>query len=277
MATFVLVHGAWHGGWCYRETAAALREAGHTVFTPTHTGVGERAHLAGEAITLETHVRDVLGCLEKEELDEVILCGHSYGGMVITQLADRARDRIKALAYIDAFVPGHGESLIDLLNRQRRQGTSVPSVILDLSLIRPFDYYTGIVFEVINNAQLVGQGGRYDDLLSVYDPVPNSNGFPGIGFVLNIEQLHRALLPDSQMPKETPPSDWLIVPSNETAVAAALSYAQKARESANVVRVEMSLDLSQSPDEVRAIAHKRKINRIAWISDQGLPDIEIVH
>lgn len=169
------------------------------------------------------------------------------------------------------------KSLIDLLDRQRQQGASVPSVILDLSLIRPFDYYTGIVFEVINDAQLVGQGGRYDDLLSVYDPVPNSDGFPGIGFVLNIEQLHRALLPDNQMPKETPPSDWLIVPRDEIAVAAALSYAQKARESANVVRVEMSLDLSQSPDEVRAIARKRKINQIAWISAQGLPDIEIVN
>ncbi|EDX87550.1 tRNA synthetase class II core domain (G, H, P, S and T) protein [Synechococcus sp. PCC 7335] len=169
------------------------------------------------------------------------------------------------------------KSLIDLLNRQRQQGASIPSVILDLSLIRPFDYYTGIVFEVINGAQRVGQGGRYDDLLSVYDPVPSSEGFPGIGFVLNIEQLHRALLPDSQMPKETPPSDWLIVPRDENAVAAALSYAQKARESANVVRVEMSLDLNQSPDEVRAIAHKRKINQIAWISDQGLPDIEIVN
>ncbi|MBE9059547.1 ATP phosphoribosyltransferase regulatory subunit [cf. Phormidesmis sp. LEGE 11477] len=173
------------------------------------------------------------------------------------------------------------KSLIDLLNKQREQGVKVPSVILDLSLIRPFDYYTGVVFEVINSAQRVGQGGRYDDLLSVYDPMPNSGGFPGIGFVLNIEQLHRALLPASQtstqMPKETPPSDWLIVPKTETAAAAALSYAQKARQSANVVRVEMSLDLSQSPDEVRAIARKRKINRIAWISDRGLPDIEIVN
>ncbi len=169
------------------------------------------------------------------------------------------------------------KSLIDLLGVERQQGISVPSVILDLSLIRPFDYYTGIVFEVVNGAQRVGQGGRYDDLLSVYDPVLGSNGFPGVGFVLNIEELHRALLPDSQMPKETPPSDWLIVPTDEAAAAAALSYAQKARQSANVVRVEMSLDLSQSADQVRAIARKRKISRIAWISNQGLPDIEIVN
>ena len=117
MATFVLVHGAWHGGWCYRDTAKILRDAGHTVFTPTHTGVGERAHQAGEAITLETHIRDVCGCIEAEELNDVILCGHSYGGMVITGVADRQPERIKALVYLDAFVPENGESLIDLIQK----------------------------------------------------------------------------------------------------------------------------------------------------------------
>ncbi|OED42152.1 alpha/beta hydrolase [Chromatiales bacterium (ex Bugula neritina AB1)] len=115
MADFVLVHGAWHGGWCYRDTANALRQAGHQVFTPTHTGVGEKAHLASESITLETHVRDIAGCLEAEELTDVIICGHSYGGMVITQLADRMADKIKAMVYLDAFVPEHGQSLNALL------------------------------------------------------------------------------------------------------------------------------------------------------------------
>ena len=115
MANFVLVHGAWHGGWCYRETARLLRTAGHDVFTPTHTGVGERAHQAAENITLETHIRDVCGCIEAEELNNVILCGHSYGGMVITGVADRMASRIKSLVYLDAFVPEHGESLNSLL------------------------------------------------------------------------------------------------------------------------------------------------------------------
>jgi pimeloyl-ACP methyl ester carboxylesterase len=114
MANFVLVHGAWHGGWCYRDTAAVLRTAGHTVFTPTHTGVGERSHLSAEHVTLETHIRDVCGCIEWEELNDVILCGHSYGGMVVTGVADRMADRIKALVYLDAFVPEHGESVVDL-------------------------------------------------------------------------------------------------------------------------------------------------------------------
>ena len=117
MATFVLVHGAWHGGWCYRDTAAALRAAGHTVFTPTHSGVGERSHQSAENITLETHIRDVCGCIEWEELNDVILCGHSYGGMVITGVADRMPERIKSLVCLDAFVPEHGDSLIGLLNK----------------------------------------------------------------------------------------------------------------------------------------------------------------
>jgi pimeloyl-ACP methyl ester carboxylesterase len=116
MAQFVLVHGAWHGGWCYRDTARILRAAGHTVATPTHTGVGERAHQAGEAITLETHVRDVLGCIEAEELDDIVLCGHSYGGMVITQLADRIPAKIRSLVYLDAFIPADGKCLIDCLD-----------------------------------------------------------------------------------------------------------------------------------------------------------------
>jgi pimeloyl-ACP methyl ester carboxylesterase len=117
MANIVLVHGAWHGAWCYRHTAAALRRMGHDVFTPTHTGVGERAHMAGETITLETHIRDVAGCIEAEEISDIILVGHSYGGMVITGVADRMADRIKALVYLDAFVPGDGDSLMALLHK----------------------------------------------------------------------------------------------------------------------------------------------------------------
>jgi pimeloyl-ACP methyl ester carboxylesterase len=115
MSNIVLVHGAWHGGWCYRDTARLLRAAGHVVVTPTHTGVGERAHQSSESITLETHIRDVIGCIEAEELDDVVLCGHSYGGMVITGVADRMPGRIRTLVYLDAFVPEHGQSLNGLL------------------------------------------------------------------------------------------------------------------------------------------------------------------
>ena len=117
MATFVLVHGAWHGGWCWRDTAAALRAAGHTVFTPTHSGVGERSHQSAENITLETHIRDVCGCIEWEELNDIVLVGHSYGGMVISGVADRMPERIRALVYLDAFLPQNGDSLNGLIQK----------------------------------------------------------------------------------------------------------------------------------------------------------------
>jgi pimeloyl-ACP methyl ester carboxylesterase len=114
LTTFVLVHGAWHGGWCYARVAALLRARGHTVFTPTLTGQGERAHLISGAINLSTHIEDVLGVFRFERLSEVVLAGHSYGGMVITGVADRIPERIKALAYLDAFIPEDGQSLFDI-------------------------------------------------------------------------------------------------------------------------------------------------------------------
>src|SRR3954447_8130524 len=111
---FVLVHGAWSGGWCYARVAALLRSRGHTVFTPTLTAQGERAHLSSGAVNLSTHIADVLGVLHYERLDNVVLAGHSYGGMVIMGVADRIPEKIKALAYLDAFVPEDGQSLFDI-------------------------------------------------------------------------------------------------------------------------------------------------------------------
>lgn len=117
MANYVLIHGAWHGGWCWKRVTDRLRAAGHTVHAPTLTGNGATRHLGGERITLETHTRDVVGLIAAEELDEVILVGHSYGGMVITSVADRIPARIRRLVYLDAFVPTHGESLVDCIRR----------------------------------------------------------------------------------------------------------------------------------------------------------------
>src|SRR4051812_5893566 len=111
---FVLVHGAWSGGWCYARAAALLRSRGHTVFTPTLTGQGERAHLMSGAINLSTHIEDVLGVFKFERLSDVVLGGHSYGGMVITGVADRIAERVRALAYLDAFIPDDGQSLFDI-------------------------------------------------------------------------------------------------------------------------------------------------------------------
>ena len=98
----------------------ALRAAGHEVFTPTLTGLGERAHLANPAIDLATHVADVVNLLEAEELNEVVLLGHSYGGMVVTGVADRAAARLRRVIYLDAFLPEDGKSLLDYLHPDRR-------------------------------------------------------------------------------------------------------------------------------------------------------------
>jgi pimeloyl-ACP methyl ester carboxylesterase len=115
MATYVLVHGAWHGSWCWKRVRKALQAAGHEVFTPTLTGVGERSHLNSAGINLSTHIADVANLIRWEELSDVILCGHSYGGCVIGGAADRVSDRIRALVYLDAFVLEDGEALVDLL------------------------------------------------------------------------------------------------------------------------------------------------------------------
>ncbi len=110
MAAFVLVHGAWHGGWCWARVAPLLRAKGHQVFCPTLTGLGERAHLLGRQVDMSTHIEDVAGVLEAEELRDVVLCGHSYGGMVITGVAVRCKDRIRQLVYLDSAVVEDGES-----------------------------------------------------------------------------------------------------------------------------------------------------------------------
>jgi pimeloyl-ACP methyl ester carboxylesterase len=109
-ATFVLVHCAWAGGWIWRDIAAGLRAQGHTVYTPTLSGMGERAHLANPAIDLETHVNDVVALLTREDLDNVHLVGWSYGGLVISGVAERVPERLTHLIYLDATVAEHGES-----------------------------------------------------------------------------------------------------------------------------------------------------------------------
>lgn len=110
--TYVLVHGAWHGGWCWRDVAQPLVEAGHTVFTPTLTGLADRQHLLSSEIGLETHIVDIVSLIEYYSLQNIVLVGHSYGGMVITGVADRLKNRISHIIYLDAAVPKHGETMI---------------------------------------------------------------------------------------------------------------------------------------------------------------------
>ena len=114
IASFLIVHGGWGGGWEWADVARSLRGRGHDVFTPTLTGMGERSHLGHPQVGLSTHVEDILAVLEFEDLHDVVLCGASYGGMPVTGAADRARRRIGLVIYIDALVPEHGQSAYDL-------------------------------------------------------------------------------------------------------------------------------------------------------------------
>jgi pimeloyl-ACP methyl ester carboxylesterase len=114
MATVVIVHGAFGGGWEWREVARLLQGEGHEVIRTTLTGLGERSHLATATVDLDTHVKDVVQQLEFDDLRDVVLVGHSYGGMVVTGAADRVPERIARIVYVDAFVPRDGESLFDL-------------------------------------------------------------------------------------------------------------------------------------------------------------------
>ena len=114
MATFVLIHGSFLAGYSWRGVRPLLRAAGHEVFTPSLTGLGERSHLATPEVGLETHIQDVVNVLFYEDLNDVILVGHSYGGMVVTGAADRVSERIGKLVYLDAFAPRDGESIRDL-------------------------------------------------------------------------------------------------------------------------------------------------------------------
>src|SRR5580704_8384410 len=111
---FLVCHGAWSAGWAWKKMHPLMLAAGHRLVTPSYTGLGERAHLANPAIDLETHIADILNVIKYEDLRDIVLVGHSYGGMVATGVADRARDRVTQLIYIDAFVPDDGQSLLDL-------------------------------------------------------------------------------------------------------------------------------------------------------------------
>ena len=149
-------------------------------------------------------------------------------------------------------------------------------VVLDLSLIQTFDYYTGIVFEVVSGTtfgqRVLGQGGRYDQLLGLYHP--QGETCPGIGFVMNIEELHQVLLPIGQLPAQTPASDWLVVPTTPNAYAAAFVHAQQLRNADPTMRVEMELGSREDSESVAAYAQRRRIRQIVWVNEAGVTQVE---
>jgi pimeloyl-ACP methyl ester carboxylesterase len=119
--TFVLVHGAWHGGWCWRRVANLLEARGHKVYAPTLTGVSDRSHLLDAKTDLTTHITDIANLIKWEDLSGIVLCGHSYGGFVVSGVAEKAADRIASIVFLDAFLPKDGERMADLLSPKPRE------------------------------------------------------------------------------------------------------------------------------------------------------------
>jgi len=132
--TFVLVHGAWHGGWCWRRVSDLLEKQGHKVFTPTLTGLGERSHLLRAGVNVSTHVTDVVNVLKWERLSDVVLCGHSYGGLVVSGVAEQMSDKIGSIVFLDAFVPENGDSMADLTSQAVRDNLKAATERGDISV-----------------------------------------------------------------------------------------------------------------------------------------------
>lgn len=230
-------------------------------------------------------VRHAIANLDRVTLETLPLSDELRSrALLMLDLRGRPADVLQKLASLDLETPqtealNHLKSLIELLDRgisvQSNQSAKHFPLILDFSLIQTFDYYTGIVFEVVSDtesqARILGQGGRYDQLLGLYHP--QGETVPGIGFVLNIEDLHQVLLSTNQLPQASPTSNWLVVPESAFAYAAAFAYAEKLRNSQHLVRVEMDLG-GRAPDAIREYARHRRIHQIAWIKAEGLPIIE---
>lgn len=205
--------------------------------------------------------------------------------LLLFDLRGRPEEVLPIVAKLDLDLPQQAalnnlKSAIELLHQCQSKIPNLKSHIhLDLSLIQTFDYYTGIVFEVVSSSKtgqrVLGQGGRYDQLLGLFDPQGQNS--PGIGFCLNIEDLHQVLLTEGQLPTQTPASDWLVVAQTPEASAAAFAYARKLRDSTHLVRVEIDLESRETAESAREYARDRRIAQIAWVNAEGFPTIETVN
>jgi len=229
---------------------------------------------------LQTKVRQAIAHLDRIGLEQLPLSAELRDrALMLLDLRGNPGDVLQQVSRLD-LTPSQQDaltnlkSLIDLL--QETAPFPIP-VILDLSLIQTFDYYTGIVFEVVTqqagSVRVLGQGGRYDQLLGVYHPQGESQ--PGIGFSWQIEELHQVLLPTGQLP-EPATCDWLVVPLDACACATAFRHAQHLRQTDHALQVELDLG-GRTPDEVRDDARDRRIASIAWVQANAEIRVEPVH
>ena len=229
---------------------------------------------------LRDRVRHCLANLDLIGLENLPLSAELLDrALLVFDLRGNPTDVLQKVASLDLDIAGREivnrlKSLIELFTPSSPKPLPLT---LDLSLIQTFDYYTGIVFDVVgfknNQAHILGQGGRYDRLLGLYDP--QGKIAPGIGFSLNIEDLYASLLNSTQLPQEAPATDWLVIPATADAATAAFLYAENLRKSEYLIRVEIELG-EKTPEQVREYAQSRRIGRLAWIDAQGSPRIEVL-
>jgi ATP phosphoribosyltransferase regulatory subunit len=233
--------------------------------------------------TLRLAVRQAIAHLDRIGLEALPLTPEQrQRALLLLDLRGQPMDVLQQVSALDLeeeqrVTVNRLKSLIDLLLATQSQlDAPSPKLILDLSLIQTFDYYTGIVFEAVSASgqQVLGQGGRYDQLLGLYHPKGESQ--PGIGFVLNIEELHQVLLPTGCLPAQTPISDWLVVPTDVEAYTAAFAHAQTLRQSTDLVRVEVELGNRATPEEIRHDAQRRKLKQIVWVDATGKTETEVL-
>ena len=232
--------------------------------------------LAPFPVPVQKQVRNCIAHLDRVSLENLSLPDQlRERALFLFDLRGRPEDVLGQVASLDLDDNGihsvnHLKSLVDLLNKS---SVKPLPIILDLSLLQTFDYYTGIVFDVVsfkdNQSHVLAQGGRYDQLLGLYHPQGKSS--PGIGFSFYLEDLYA--LSTNALPKETPASDWLIIPQTPEAEAAAFDYAQKLRNSEHLVRVEIELE-RRSPQQIREYGHTHRIKQLAWVHSDGTPKIE---
>ncbi|MBD2294374.1 ATP phosphoribosyltransferase regulatory subunit [Anabaena sphaerica FACHB-251] len=227
---------------------------------------------------IRSKVRNAIANLDRVTLDTLDLNEELHQrARIMLDLRGNSADVLQKISSLDLDADqqeavNNLKSLVELLESEGKF-----SLILDLSLIQTIDYYTGIVFEVVSDtdgqAQVLGRGGRYDQLLGLYHP--QGENIPGIGFELSIDDLYQLLASTQQLPQTIPASNWLVVPESRNADAAAFAYAQKLRDSTNLVRVEMDLG-GRDAEAIRNYARDRSITEIAWINSDGTPTIEAV-
>lgn len=237
-----------------------------------------RSLLANFPQPLQAKIRQCLANLDRLTLESLPLSPElRERALLLFDLRGKPADVLTKVASLDLDESGRESvSNLKLLLESIEQSLARPlPIVLDLSLLKTFDYYTGIVFDLVSarddRLSILGRGGRYDKLLQLYHP--QEKNAPGIGFSFYIEDLHYNLLNSPQLPRQTPAIDWLVIPKTSDDRAAAFIYAQKLRNSANLVRVEVDLGLS-SPEEIRSLARTRRINYLAWIQADQTPIIE---